>query len=241
MAVKIRCMVVDDEPLARRVLAKHIASVRSLTLAAECGSAEEAAAILHENAIDLMFLDVRMPGVTGLDLLKTLTDPPKVILTTAHSEYALAGYEYSVVDYLLKPISFERFLKAVNKLTPHVTSEPSQLEFATRPLDSIFLRADRVDHKVFFDEISYLESYGNFVKVHLDRGMILVAKTMAAFEKMLPAELFLRVHRSFIVSLSRIDVVGRGNLRIDDVRIPIGRSYRREVARVVRRRLRGAR
>lgn len=235
MAVKYRCLVVDDEPLARRVIARHIAALPWLELAAECGGAQRAAAYLHEHPIDVMFLDIKMPGLSGLDFLETLPNPPQVILTTAYSEYALTGYEYSVVDYLLKPISFERFLKAVNKLVPGAGSGQRPRKPAS-PLavdDFIFLRVDRADHKIRFVEIRYVEGYGNFVKVHLDRGTILVAKTLTAMEQALPTDLFLRVHRSFIVSLDRIEQISANSLRVEDVEIPVGRSYRRQVAQTV--------
>jgi DNA-binding LytR/AlgR family response regulator len=241
MAVKTRCLIVDDEPLARRVLARHISALAWLELVGECGSAHEAAAWLHDHSVEVMFLDIRMPGLTGLEFLETLPHPPQVILTTAYSEYALAGYEYSVVDYLLKPISFERFLTAVNKLGsakghPQVTAATA----AENP-DFVFLRADRVDHKVRFAEIRYLEGYGNYVKVHLDRETILVPETMARLEKSLPAEQFLRVHRSYIVALDRVEQIRSRAMRVGDIEIPIGRSYRREVDQVFERRLRGKR
>jgi DNA-binding LytR/AlgR family response regulator len=238
VAVTYRCMVVDDEPLARRVIARHIATLPWLELAAECGSAEAAATYLHEHSIDVMFLDIKMPGLSGLDFLETLRNPPQVILTTAYPEYALTGYEYSVVDYLLKPISLERFPKAVNKLGASSGSEKKTPERASsrNADDFIFLRADRTDHKVHLLEIRYVEGYGNFVKVHLDRGTLLVAKTLTAVEEALPKDLFLRVHRSFIVSLDRIVEISKTSLHIEDVEIPVGRSYRRHVAQVVTRR-----
>jgi DNA-binding LytR/AlgR family response regulator len=153
MGVTYRCLVVDDEPLARRVIKTYIADVAWLELAAECGNAREAAAWLHAHETDVMFLDVRMPGLSGLGFLDALTDRPRVILTTAHSEYALAGYDYSVVDFLLKPISFERFLKAVNKLSTEGVTLRADSPTAG---DFVFMRADRADHRVRYSEIRYL-------------------------------------------------------------------------------------
>lgn len=238
MAVKYRCLVVDDEPLARQIILKHITELPWLELAAECGNVQAAAAYLHEHAVDVMFLDIKMPGLSGIDFLKTLPNPPQVILTTAYSEYALEGYEYSVVDYLLKPISFERFLKAVNKLAPPGSTGKTPQELAQTPAEEnfIFMRADRVDHKVRFTEIRYLEGCGNFIKVYLDRGMIMVAETLAKMEKALPEDRFLRVHRSFIVALDRIDQIASSYLRLGEVKIPIGRSYRREVTQILKNR-----
>jgi DNA-binding LytR/AlgR family response regulator len=235
MVVRYRCLVVDDEPLARRVIVKYIEKLPWLQLAAECKNARTAAAYLHKQTVDVMFLDVKMPGLSGFDLLKALPDPPQVILTTAYSEYAVAGYEYSVVDFLLKPISFERFLKAVNKLSPaHVTGRQSQVASSpSTQKDFIFMRADRIDHRVHLTEIRYLEGCGNFIKVHLDQGQILVAKTLAAMEDTLPADRFLRVHRSFIVAMDRVDQYAASFLRIGKTNIPVGRSYRRLVAQVI--------
>ena len=233
MGVTCRCLVVDDEPLARRVIKKHIAEVSWLELSAECGNAREAAAYLHAHKVDVMFLDVRMPGLSGLAFLDVFPDPPRVILTTAHSEYALAGYNYSVVDFLLKPISFERFLKAVNKLSTRNAAAPPD---SANVGDCLFMRADRADHRVRFSEIRYLEAYGNYVKVHLDGGTIHVPGTLASMEQIVPADRFVRIHRSFIVSLDRIDKVARDRIGVGPDEIPIGRSYRREVTRIVDKR-----
>ena len=223
-----RCVVVDDEPLARRVIKKYIADVPWMELVAECGNAREAAAWLHEHGADVMFLDVRMPGLSGLDFLDALVERPQVILTTAYSEYALTGYDYSVVDFLLKPVSWERFMKAVNKLTSRDSSQRAVK-------NSIFVRADRADHRVRFDEIRYLEAYGNYVKVHLDSGIILVAGTLSAMEQALPSDRFLRVHRSFIVAMGRIDRIASDEIYVGSNGIPVGRSYRSEVRKFVTR------
>ncbi len=241
MAVKTRCLVVDDEPLARRVLTRHISALAWLELVGECGSAHQAAAYLHDHSVDVMFLDIKMPGLTGLEFLDTLARPPQVILTTAYSEYALAGYEYSVVDYLLKPISFERFATAVNKLGPPAGHPPVAAATDTEPPNFVFLRADRVDHKVHFAEIKYLEGYGNYVKVHLERKTILVPATMARLEKSLPADQFLRVHKSYIVALDRVEQIRSRAMVVGAAEIPIGRSYRRSVSELLERRLRDRR
>jgi DNA-binding LytR/AlgR family response regulator len=231
MGVTYRCLVVDDEPLARRVLKRYIADVSWLELAAECGNAHEAAAYLHAHAVDVMFLDVRMPGLSGLDFLDVFPDLPRVILTTAHSEYALAGYDYSVVDFLLKPVSFERFIKAVHKLTPDASATSTSPSEAN---ECVFMRADRTDHRIRFDEIRYLEAFGNYVKVYLDSGMILVAQTLTAVEKLLPQNRFIRVHRSFVVALDRVDRSYAKTLYLGKDQIPVGRSFQREVTRIIR-------
>ena len=235
--MKLRCLIVDDEPLARRVLEKHISALPSLNLIKQCASAVEAAAYLHEHPVDVMFLDIKMPELTGLEFLKTLLEPPQVILTTAYSEYALEGYEYSVVDYLLKPISFERFLKAVNKLHDRNGGqrEADHIPKSSHQDGFLFLRADKTDHKVRFSEIRYVEGCGNYVKVFLENKMLMIAETLTHVENNLPKGLFVRVHKSFIIALDRIDQVEGNLIRIGDAAIPVGATYRREVKHILER------
>ncbi len=237
--MKTRCIIVDDEPLARRVLQKYIHSLPSLELLTECASAPEAAAFLHQHTVDLMFLDIKMPGLTGLDFLKTLSNPPGVILTTAYSEYALEGYEYSVIDYLLKPISFERFLKAVNKVAARrdTAETPGPAKPAgpstAAPVDFIFLKSDRVGHKVFFSDIRYIEGCGNYIKVYTGEKRLMVQERMTTIETVLPETLFLRVHKSYIVSIKEIREIRENKLKIGDKLIPIGNSYKPRVKKII--------
>ena len=235
--MKIKCLIVDDEPLARRVLEKHISALPSLELVKACSSAMEAAAYLHEHPVDVMFLDIKMPELTGLDFLKTLSDPPHVILTTAYSEYALEGYEYSVVDYLLKPISFERFLKAVNRVSERIEKKlaPEKRVDSKKDDEFIFLRADKIEHKVMFSDIRYIEGCGNFVKVYVKSKMILVAETMATISERLPEDVFVRVHKSYVVSVRKIDCIEGNLIKIGEKVIPIGKTYKRDVERVIRK------
>ena len=235
--MKFKCLIVDDEPLARRVLEKFIASLPSLELVKQCSNALEAAAYLHTHTVDIMCLDIKMPELTGLDFLKTLTSPPQVILTTAYSEYALEGYEYSVVDYLLKPISFERFLKAINKISTQTNTpiQTSIVKNCSKEKDFIFLRADKIDHKVCFSKIQYIEGCGNFVKVFLEKQMLMVSETMAAMENNLPMDLFLRTHKSYIVSIPHIDQVEGNMIKIGETVIPIGNQYKMQVRQRLQR------
>lgn len=235
--MKITCMIVDDEPLARRVLEKHISTLASLELVRTCASAMEAAAYLHEHQVDVLFLDIKMPGMTGLDFLKTFLNPPHVILTTAFSEYALEGYEYSVVDYLLKPISFERFLRAVNKVSERIEKDPvPEKRMDSKKNDEfIFLRAEKIEHKVMFSNIRYIEGCGNFVKVYVKNKMILVAETMAAIEERLPEDVFIRVHKSYVVSIRKIDCIEGNLIMIGEKVIPIGKTYKRDVEKMIRK------
>jgi DNA-binding LytR/AlgR family response regulator len=236
--MKIKCLIVDDEPLAQSILQKYISSLPSLELVKVCNNALEALAYLHQHSVDLMFLDIKMPEISGLDMLKTITEPPKVIITTAHSEYAMEGYEYSVVDYLLKPFSFERFLKAVNKVIQKEEklsrAEPNLTE--TAQTDCIFLKVDKTHQKVKCSEILYIEGYGNFIKVFLENNkMILVAETMTNIEKRLPDTLFIRIHKSYIVSIQKITQIGSHELKIGNKSIPIGSLYKMKAEEVLKR------
>jgi len=237
MAKKMKCIVVDDEPLARKVLKKYIDKVPSLELVKQCSNAMEAAACLHEFSVDLMFLDMKMPEMTGMDFIKTLSAPPKIIVTTAYSEYALEGYEHAVIDYLLKPISFKRFLKAVNRVqetiqsrgggpgTPHSDANPKD--------DFIFLWSNKVEHKVKYAAIRYVQGCGNSVDVYTDDEMITVWETMTTVEESLPKSVFLRVHKSFIVAIDKIDKIERNKIRMGETEIPIGKHYKKDVTQMV--------
>jgi len=234
--MKIKCLVVDDEPLARRILEKHISSIPSLELVKQCSNAMEAAAYLHTKTVDIMFLDIKMPELTGLELLKTLHHPPHVIITTAYSEFALEGYEYSITDYLLKPISFERFLKAVNKIIPKTreTNLGAGITASEIKDDFIFLRADKIDHKISFSTIKFIEGCGNFVKVFTDNKTLVVAQTMTTMEKNLPPDQFLRTHKSYIVSIQKIEKVEGNIIRLGEKNIPIGKQYKMNVRQILR-------
>jgi len=233
--MKIKCIVVDDEQLAQRVLEKYISSLSSLELLKKCNNALEAMSFLHQNKVDLMFLDIKMPELSGIEFLKTLTHPPHIIITTAYSEYALQGYEYSVTDYLLKPFSFERFLKAVNKVITRAAeiSNVTSVSNDETVNDFIFLKADKIDHKILFSEIKYIEGCGNYIKVFTNNKMLLVAETLTTIEKNLPTELFVRIHKSYIVSIKKIDQIEGNLIRIGKTSIPIGNYYRMQVNTIV--------
>jgi len=232
-------MVVDDEPLARKVVCAHIKKIPSLEIVKECCNAMEAAAFLHTNGVDLIFLDIKMPEMTGLEFLKTLDDPPQVIVTTAFSEYALEGYEYAVTDYLLKPIAFERFLKAVNKAMKksEMRSEdaPRDQKDATQDRDDriIFLKAQKAEHKLKLSEIRCVEGWRNSVKVHVGDRVILVPQTMASLEEILPVERFVRVHKSFIVAIDEIERIQGGKVYLHTMSVPIGKYYKKDLEKLV--------
>ncbi len=222
----VRCMIVDDEPLAQRVLEKYIAMLPSLTLVKACDNAIEALSYIHTNQIDLMFLDIKMPQFTGIDLLKSTHNLPCVIITSAYSEYALDGYEFDVTDYLLKPFSFERFVKAVNKAVQRLHSATDVPKNEASEGDSISVKTDEGYRRIQFEEILYISAYGNYIKIHTGEKEYLTQKTMQAFEELLPKTCFVRVHKSYIVACSKIKKVEKDFLYIEQEKIPIGASYR---------------
>ncbi|MEI9919578.1 MAG: LytTR family DNA-binding domain-containing protein [Bacteroidota bacterium] len=228
--MKIRCLIVDDEPPALDVLRAHITNTPMLEVAGECHNAVGAFDFLQRQQVDLLFLDIQMPTLLGTDLVKTLADPPKVIFTTAHREYAMDGFDLNAVDFLLKPISFDRFLKAVQKaVQPNVRSSKVDKPLAESPR-FLYFRVDRKMVKVFIDDISHVESLKDYVKIHCKGQHPLITKqTIMTVEEMLPADEFLRVHRSFIVALNKITSYSPHAVFIGKEEIPIGPLYRSEI------------
>lgn len=227
----IRCLVVDDEPPAREIIRRYIDEVPTLELAGECSNALQAFAFLQQQPVDLLFLDIRMPQLSGIDFLKTLKRPPKVVFTTAYSEYALESYELDVTDYLMKPIPFDRFLKAVNKAFPPGESKTETAAVAEEKKGDAFLyfRADRKMVKVMLQDILYIESMKDYIRVFTTNGTIITKQSITSVEEMLPEKEFIRVHRSYIVSLNSIKTFTSELIEIDKAEIPIGKLYRNEV------------
>lgn len=227
------CLIVDDEPPAREVLRRYIAQVPMLALTGECGNALQATGALKQQHIDVLFLDIQMPQITGLDLIGTLIKPPKIILTTAFEQYAVKAFELDVTDYLVKPIRFDRFLKAVMKALPEQTlkHETRTKVNITETSDPAFLyfRADRKMVKVQLDDIEYVESLKDYVKIHTTKGPVVTKYTMTSLEAMLPAASFIRVHRSYLVALSKIDSYTSDEVNIKRNIIPIGKMYQLQV------------
>ncbi|NRB59436.1 MAG: response regulator transcription factor [Winogradskyella sp.] len=227
--MKTKCLIVDDEPIAQQILEQHIEKVETLTLIGKCSNAIEAMNVLHQNEVDLMFLDIKMPSMTGLELLKSLQKPPKVILTTAFSEFGVESYEYGVTDYLLKPISLERFLKAVNKVLM-LKGENEQLQKeATQENDFIFFKADKKIHKYFFKDILFIEGSGNYVKI-LSKGKrpLLVLDKLSELLDKLPTKQFCRVHKSYIVNMQKITQVQGNRILFKDNIVPISATYKQD-------------
>ncbi|GAB3787538.1 LytTR family DNA-binding domain-containing protein [Spirosoma horti] len=232
------CLIVDDEPPAREVLRRYINQVPILTLAGECTNAIQALTALKQQPIDLLFLDIQMPPITGIELIRTLTQRPKIVLTTAFEQYALQAFELDVTDYLLKPIRFERFLKSVSKALPDHKLPPisqslmaHQTETATDAF--LYFRADRKMVKVFLRDILYVESLKDYVQLHTTKGSIITKYAITALEAMLPGPSFLRVHRSFLVSLDKIDSFTIDQITIGTHSIPIGNLYRQQALKLL--------
>jgi DNA-binding LytR/AlgR family response regulator len=235
---KIKCLVVDDEPPAIEVIKKHIAFVPSLHLAATCINAVDALAFLQHSDIDLLFLDIQMPQILGTDFIRTLKNPPKVIFTTAFRKFALEGFELDAVDYLLKPISFERFLKAVNKVMDVPVRSAENNEHAEKSKDHgnafIYFRADRKSLKVLLNDILYIESLKDYIKVVTTTKTIITKQSISTLEEMLPKDAFTRIHRSYIVSLSKIESYASEVIEIAKQELPVSRMYRNELARMLK-------
>ncbi len=224
----IRCLLVDDEPLAIEVLKTYIQSVPSLELVGVCYHALAAFEYLQNHPVDLIFLDIQMPRLTGIDLIKTIPQPPKIIFTTAHRDYALDGFELGVVDYLLKPISFERFLKAVYKVTQ--TSHGEQFEKNHVSSDQfLYFRADRKMIKVVLGDILYIESLKDYIKIVTNKGQIITKQSISSVGEMLPANKFARIHRSFIIALNKVDSYSATDISIGKSAFPIGPLYKHEI------------
>jgi DNA-binding LytR/AlgR family response regulator len=231
--MKFNCIVVDDEPIAQQILENYISQIEALHLVGKCSNAFEALNILHREKIDVLFLDVKMPSLSGLDMLKTLQNPPRVILTTAFSEFGVESYEYGISDYLLKPIAFERFLKAVNKILIRKNEELSSEGIENRAEIEpkfIFFKADKKIHKYYFSDILFIEGSGNYVKIHTENATpLVVLEKLSDLEEKLPQNQFMRVHKSFIVNISHIKQIEGNMLKIKDKTVAISQSYKQNL------------
>lgn len=224
---KFNCLIVEDEPLAAEILEDYIHQVPFLKLIAKCNDAIYAIELLQKEKIDLVFLDIHLPKLKGLDFIKTLSDPPQIIITSAYPEYALQGYELNVIDYLLKPIEFNRFIMAVNKLKHLNEFEHISKVSATLPeRPSLFFNVSKKKVKMFLDEILYIESLKEYIKVISKDKSILTKFQLGEIEDILNKNNFLRIHRSFIVAKDKIDAFSATDVEINGQQIPIGRSYK---------------
>jgi DNA-binding LytR/AlgR family response regulator len=223
---KINCLIVDDESAALDVLEHYIGRVYFLNLVKRCENAIEAMQILEENKIDLLFLDINMPDVNGIQFLNSIKSKPSVIFTTAYKEYAYDGYEYDIIDFLLKPFDFERFLKSVNKANSQIIKTIRQPAKHQKQQQYIFVKADYKLVKINVDDILFIEGLKDYIKIFTRQKLILTLMSMTTIEERLPADEFFRVHRSYIISLSKIDSVSRHRVIIGEKFIPVSVPYR---------------
>jgi DNA-binding LytR/AlgR family response regulator len=235
---KIKCLVVDDEPPAREILKQHIAGVDALELTGTCANAVEAISFLKDHPVDLIFLDIQMPQLMGTNFIRTLKSPPKVIFTTAFRKYALEGFELDAVDYLLKPISFERFLKGINKVMQiNFSVEHSSTalkEDHKEPANSfLYFRVDRKMVKVFFNDILFIEALKDYIKIVTQSKTIVTKYVLTTLAELLPADEFLRIHKSYIVAINKIESFNAESIQIAKHELPIGRLYKYDVGRIL--------
>lgn len=228
----IKCLIVDDEQLARSLLEGYIKKLPHLSLVGSCKSSLEAMAVLQNETIDLILLDIQMPDLTGIEFLKTLNRKPLIMFTTAYKEYAIEGYELDVIDYLLKPISFERFVQGINKVCERVNSRKQNLPNQTseniekkNTNDYLLLKADYKTYRVKYDEIFYIEGLREYVTYYTTQRKIVVLESLKKLEETLPVDTFLRVHKSFIVNTNKVKSLYGNQLEVDGKYIPIGKTY----------------
>jgi DNA-binding LytR/AlgR family response regulator len=232
----MKCIIVDDEPLAIEILESFVTKIDQLHLAGTFRNAIAAFTFLQQNHVDLIFLDIQMPKLSGIEFLKTLKSPPKVIFTTAFRDYAIEGFDLEVADYLLKPISFERFLKAVAKVMHKDAVQPAttQIAKAENPGDNyVFFKVDKKMVKTKMSDILFIESIKDYVKVRTTEKEIITQQKISYLEESLPKEQFIRVHRSFIINRERIDAYSATDVEIGKHHVPIGRNYKNDVIRLL--------
>jgi DNA-binding LytR/AlgR family response regulator len=230
-------MIVDDEPLAIKLVESHIMKLDNLEVVARCSNAMEAFEILREKKIDLLFLDIQMPQITGIEFIKTLKNPPKVIITTAYRQYAIDGYELDVVDFLLKPISFERFLKSINKYYHYASQD---MTVVTAPVtdglgDSSYMdvRENKKIVRIYLRDIKFIEGLNEYVGINTAERKIITKCSLTRIEEKLPSDRFLRIHKSFIVPMARIQAFTSTTVEVDKKELPIGRSYKNIVLKTL--------
>jgi DNA-binding LytR/AlgR family response regulator len=231
-------LIIDDEPLAQRVIERYAENISFLEIVQKCNSAIEAIEVLHNREVDLLFLDINMPRLSGMDFLKTLKNPPLVIITTAYAEFAIQGYELDVVDYLMKPFSFDRFYKAIQKAEEMIKGREqrySEYKEAEKQEDTfLFIKSSKKTYKVTLNDILYIEALGDYVKIFTTDKMIISYQSLKNIETLLPSGSFPRVHKSFIIALSRIDLIEGNHVKIKDRMIPIGTNFKSEFDKLIK-------
>lgn len=231
--MKLNCLIIDDEPFARKGLEEHIQEIDFLHCIASCENALKAGTYLNEQKIDLIYLDIQMPKVSGIDFLKSLKNPPLTIFTTAYANYAVEGYTLDVIDYLLKPITFERFLKASQKALDYFQLKMRAENNTSPPTDYFFVRCDRKFEKVFFRDVLYVESLQNYAVIHTPDRKLITYITLSSLENQLPKDQFLKVHKSYLVSVPNVKAIEGDEILIESMRIPISRTHREQIVQQI--------
>lgn len=231
---EIACLVIDDEPIAREGIMEYISRIDYLHAAGQCKSAAEAAGLLHRVPVDLIFIDIRMPELSGIEFVKALSDPPLVIFTTAYSEYALESFELDVVDYLLKPISFQRFLKAVEKAQNYLQVRGSD---SGNSNGYFFVKCNGKIEKIMLEEVLYVEAMANYVIIHTINKKYITYLTFTGMEEQLPSKEFVRIHKSYLVAVSAIQTIDGSDVILGKIKLPLSKNYRNEVMKRIGPRL----
>ncbi len=233
----INTIIIDDEPLALEILEAHISNIPELHIVAKCSNAIEANNALHMHDVDLMFLDIQMPQLTGVEFLRSLSNPPLAIFTTAYAEYAVEGFDLEAIDYLLKPISFERFLKASNKAIDKFKTERTVTLSTDRKDDFFFVKSDKKMMKVYYRDILYIEGLKDYVIIRTETGRVITLQTMKSLVEKLPSGIFQRIHRSYILNLNKLTAIEGNMVQLTEKgqlkMIPIGKNYRDELSAIV--------
>lgn len=228
----IRTLLVDDEPLALDILESYVEKLPDLELVGRCENAIQANEVIRTGEVDLVFMDIQMPQMTGIELLKSLPNPPSVVFTTAYAEYAVEGFDLNATDYLLKPIAFDRFLKAVNKVQESMSKPPE-----SKSEDFFFVKADKKLVKIHYSEILYIEGLKDYVIIKKEEGRVIALQTMKSLESKLPSDSFMRVHRSYIINVGKIKAVVGNSIEIVESgkqkSIPIGKNYKDELLKII--------
>ncbi|WP_416866259.1 MAG: LytR/AlgR family response regulator transcription factor [Imperialibacter sp.] len=219
--MKLRCLIVDDEPLSQEVIEGYVNDASQLELVAKCSNALEAAELIRSQSVDLIFLDINMPKLSGISLVKSLAKPPAIVFITAYPEFAVEGFEVEAVDYLLKPCSFERFLKAVSKVEHYLQASGRMQE-----ADYFVVKADKKLHKIALEDILYFKSIGDYVKVYTRDKVLITNETLRNIEEGLPQNKFIRLHKSFIVSLQAIQYLEGNQVKVGEEMLPVGLTYK---------------
>ena len=229
----ISCIIVDDESIAREIIATHVSKIAHINVVASCSNAMEAFNIINNHSIDLVFLDINMPEISGISFAQSINSNIKIIFTTAYRDYAVEGFELQAVDYLLKPISFERLLKAVNTYFDVYSNNQNDIKNGHDHSPFMFVRSERIMVKINFSDIIYIESFSDYIKIHLPNKTIITRENISAIEAKLPKDQFIRIHRSYIISLKNITSFTNEQVTVLEKSIPISRSYKTKVLKLL--------